>query len=72
MAVEKVIGYAIENDWNKDLLILTDNQEVVKDVKDNKLNYNKHRIVSRIREKVFEYTDKAKNRDNRDVKVTIG
>lgn len=53
-------------------MILTDNQGVVKDVKDNKLNYNKYRIASSIREKVFEYRGKAKSRDNRDVKIIIG
>lgn len=36
MAVEKACGFIIENDWRKDVLILTDNQKV-KDVENNKL-----------------------------------
>lgn len=55
MAVEKAIGYALDNEWYKDLLILSDNQRVVKDIKNNKLAINKHRIASSIREKIFEY-----------------
>lgn len=78
MAVEKAIGYALDNEWYKDLLILSDNQRVVKDIKNNKLVINKHRIASSIREKIFEYLGRveylgrAKERGNQEVRLVIG
>lgn len=35
MGVERAINHAISNDWREDLLVLSDNQGVVKDVASN-------------------------------------
>lgn len=71
-AVDRAIGFVLNKEWREDLLILTDNQGVVKDVGNNTLNFNKHRIVLCIREKIFEYKGFARDRDNSEVKVVIG
>lgn len=72
LAVEKAIGFAIENNWYSDLLILSDNQGVIQDVGSNKLAINKHRVTFQIREKIFEYLGRAREMGNTEVKLVLG
>lgn len=44
-AVERTIDHALSNDWGKDLLILSDNQGVVKDMASNMLKFNRQGCV---------------------------
>lgn len=68
MVIEKALVYALDNYWTKDLLILTDSQAVVKDVKDNRLNYIKQKITCVIRKRICKYIEEAaKHSENRDV-----
>lgn len=55
IAIDKALGFAIDNGWREDLLILSDNQGAVRDIGNNSLKFNKHRAVTGIREKIFEY-----------------
>lgn len=51
---------------------MSDNQSAVKDIGGNALNFNKHRVVTHIREKIFEYVGSARERGRGEVKVVIG
>lgn len=72
MVIEKALVYALDNYWTKDLLILTDSQAVVKDVKDNRLNCSKLKITCVIRKRICKYIEEAKHSENRDVRVVLG
>lgn len=66
------MGYALDKGWSNDLLILSDNQAVVKDVKDNALSYSKHETTYVIKERNSRYLETAKRKENREVRVVLG
>lgn len=54
------------------MLILSDNQAVVKDVKDNALSYSKHETTYVFKERNSRYLETAKRKENREVRVVLG
>lgn len=59
-AIDRALRFAIDNEWGEVLVILTDNQGAVRNIGDNSLNFNKHRAVLCIKEKILEYIGLAR------------
>lgn len=72
LAVKKALGFIIDNNWKKDVLILSDNQSVIKNIVSLKLNYSKSKITCEIRERILRYLSTIKNSQSRVGKVVIG
>lgn len=50
LAIEKAKGLAIDKEWEKDILILTESQAACKGIWNNKLDVRKHEIMCSIKE----------------------
>lgn len=53
LAIEKALGYIIENGWSKDILLVSDNQAAVKDLYNTTMSYKKSEIACEIKRKKF-------------------
>lgn len=72
LGVDKAIGYALDNAWTSDLIILTDNQSVVKEIDRVKLDFKISEITCDIRKKIFSYIDRARIAGKKEARVVIG
>lgn len=45
LTVEKALGYILDNEWNKDVVILSDNQGVVKELKNTLMYFKKSELA---------------------------
>lgn len=72
IAVEKALGYILDNGWTNDVLILTDSQAVIKAIGNNAINLKKSRIVCTIRDRIISYVETSKMQTNRYPSIVIG
>lgn len=55
LAIEKALGLAQEQTWQKDILILSDCKSAINDIDNNKLEIHKHEYVNKIRNRIDQY-----------------
>lgn len=71
-AIYEIIAMAVNEKWDTDLLILTDNQSVCKELRSCNTNIRTHEGIIEIKRKIKEYKEMDREIEGRDKKVGIG
>lgn len=72
LAVEKALGLVLDNQCNKDVLILSDSQAVIKELQNINMLYDKSAITCTIRDRIKMYREKALENSGKERKLVIG
>lgn len=72
LAVEKALGFILDTDWTRDVLILTDSQAVVKTIDNNLMDVRKSKTACSIRERIVAYDESSRIQSNRYPRVVVG
>lgn len=72
LTVEKALGYILDNEWNKDVVILSDNQGVVKELKNTLMYFKKSELACEIRHRIILYKKLVLGRCKRVARIVVG
>lgn len=72
VAIEKAIGVVQEMKIERDVLILTDSQSVIKAIMNNNIKRYQNRYIWKIKEKIYNIIREAWKRDGTKRKIVIG
>lgn len=72
LGLERAIGYAYDNEWMCDVVIFSDSQAAIKEIKKLSLNVRKSKITCAFKEKLAKYCERVKVVANKEVKVVVG
>lgn len=69
LAIEKAIGYVIDNNW--DVLILSDSQAAIKEIRNYKMSFYKSETTYKIRDRIKEYQELGRESGRRENRVVL-